>query len=217
MFWFVLAPLLGLAAPAPAVLTPGPVLVDDVRSPLVALDEVRLRRARRSTLSLMLVAGVEAGTGLLIMGTGQSPGLRAGTGLSLLVGGLFHGLSGYRQSNLSARRHAAFVARLAEIEGKGDEAMFQLARTTKLGLEREARSNAYGAGVYTGVALMGVSALVISTGDADAAEEGLALLVIGSIGAVHHGSRWRAAVRISNDLATLDRGVPTLIPAQGVR
>jgi hypothetical protein len=193
--------------------TPPIEVVTSVREPLIALEDVRARRARGSTAFLLAAGLLEGVGGLTVVLAADDPALRGGAGSVLFVGGTIHAVQAYYQSDLSRRRHIAFVEHLAAVDDQ-PAAWPGLADAERLQLERESRSHAYATGLYSGVLGMGALTLLTSLDTQDrAAEAGaIALTAFGGIGLVHHAARWRACVRIAGDLGTVSEGIPTVVP-----
>ena len=183
------------------------------RDPLVALHEVRFKRARNSARVLFVFAGIETSAGALMMLIGNNNEVRFGTGVPLVAGGLALMTTATFQTNITGRRYAELMARLAEVEGAPDEMFYLMAEEARLDLEREARMQAFATGIYGGIAIVGLGLILAGTSrNLNTMDAGIALTVSATAASIHHGARWRAAVRISADFATLDAGVPTIMP-----
>lgn len=198
--------------PPPAPVLPPSVpdhsLVTGLRAPIVALERVQLKTARSSATGLFVASGAELAVGLVVgLASEQAPGRTASAVLA--AGGVTHATEAYYQLNFADRRHAAFVADLAEAEGH-DAAWPALARSLRLTSEREARGHAFASGTYLGV--LGAGLAVLALGDTSIDQSGAALTLVGATGLVHHVVRWRAATRLSVDLDTAMTGVPTRLP-----
>lgn len=173
-----------------------------IRDPMVAIEEVRIHAARRSTSGLFVAAGIEATAGAVVE-LGAETDVERGSGALLLGAGLTHATQAWLQLGLADRRHAAFMADLAEAEGHPD-AWPALARDLRLDVERDARGHAFAAGAYASV--LGAAAVVLAT--SGSAEPTFALVGVGATGLVHHVVRWRTATRLSVDLDTIPLAVP---------
>lgn len=173
-----------------------------IRDPMVAIEEVRLHAAQGSTTGLFVAAGVEATAGVVVGLTADDDSGR-GAGALLLGAGLAHATQSWLQLGLADRRHAAFMADLAESEGHA-EAWPAMARDLRLDVERDARGHAFAAGAYATV--LGAAAIALAAG-ADA-EPSVALVGVGTTGLFQHVVRWRTATRLSVDLDTVPLAVP---------
>jgi hypothetical protein len=205
------------AEPDPVVVPPDPAvpagMVFDDAAPLLALGDVRFERVRRSTSTLLIVSGLELAAGAwMLVGAAASDARTADIGSSLVIGGFVHGTSALYQVDLGQRRHATFAADLAAVLDDAD-ARDELARSLRLSAEREARSHAFASGVYGCLFGLGALGAIAATGNGDSADAALALSLVGGVGLVHHTSRWKASVRLSTDLDTLQAAqIPTLVP-----
>ena len=173
-----------------------------IREPMVAIEEVRLHAARTSSSGLFVAAGVEAATGVVV-GIAADDDTGRGAGALLLGAGVAHFTQSWLQLGLADRRHAAFLADLAESEGH-PEAWPAMARDLRLDVERDARGHAFASGVYASV--LGAAAIAIAAG-ADP-QPTIALVGVGTTGLFQHVVRWRTATRLSVDLDTVPLAVP---------
>lgn len=197
-------------APPPPIAAGTEDLVFGLREPLVALGNERYGRVRRSTSVYLVTAGLEGGAGMLMATTGREPGVQEAGGL-LVFGAAMHALQAWYQLDLAQRRHASFMADLAA--SRPTPAAWEgIADAQRLSLEREARAHAFGAGIYSSLLGFGLLSLVASAGDAESADLGVALSIVGAAGLVQHSARWRASVRLSADLDALNANVPTVVP-----
>ena len=173
-----------------------------IRDPMVAIEDVRLHAAQRSTSGLFVAAGVEATAGVVVGLTADDDTTR-GAGALLLGAGVVHATQSWLQLSFADRRHAAFMADLSESEGH-PEAWPAMARDLRLDVERDARGHAFASGVYASV--LGAAAIAIAAG-ADP-EPAAAVVGVGATGLFHHVVRWRTATRLSVDLDTVPLAVP---------
>ena len=187
-------------------------VVVSIREPLLALGEVRWRRAKRTTTTFLVVGIGEALGGMALALAADDPNWQT-AGAALFVGGSVHATQGYYQRGLAHRRYDLLIEDLAAVDGK-PEAWPGIADSERRSAERESRGFAFGSGMYGG--LFGAGGLAtfsaLANGDRGAFTTSSALALVGGIGLVHHATRWRADVRIAGDLDLLEEQIPTVIP-----
>lgn len=195
-------------APEPVALPVVPA-ADALVAPVLALDRARHRRAVRSSVVLLGVSAVEVGLGVVMLARPRDEGFDMG-GAALVGMGALHGLDGGLQLDTARRRRASHTARALLADDRGDEAWLAIARDWRRGAERRSRGHALGTGLYVGVA--GAGGALLAMGEEDLQGAGLAALVSGAVGAVHHAVRWRSAARLAGDLDTLATRPPWIPP-----
>jgi hypothetical protein len=161
----------------------------------VERHEERTRRARRSAVRLFVAGVVEAAAGAAVAAFWEEQQVG---GLLLATTGAGHALTGAATFDLANRRRRSFDERVAWAEAHPDS-WAGLREAAVFAIDRDARANAYGAGLWSGVGLAGAgaAAFALDPGDQGA---GAALALGGLVGVTHHATRWGASTRLGWEL-----------------
>ncbi len=160
-------------------------------APVVAHQEERAKRAHRSAVRLLVAAVAEMGAGSVV--AVLLPDQRE-AGLAFAAGGLGHGLTAVGTLDLTGRRQRSFDGRVLWATDHPDS-WVDVGSAAIFSVERDARANAYGAGLWSGVGVSGAGAFLFAVDDADQWVGG-ALALSGLVGTVHHATRWGASTRL---------------------
>ena len=175
------------------------VLVQEVRAPMVALQTADFKRSNRSSWRASAVGLVGVG-----IGTPGVVGGARGAGLGLMMGGLSVVVGEQYALSTHRRRHARFVRRLAEMEGRSFHALLT---DLRMDADRRAQHHALATGIYGTLVAAGVG--VAAGGRGEFSQLGLGLSVSSVTGLVHHLFRWRASNRLAVDYASVRTLPPT--------